>query len=620
MNLTYTGRGGRKVTRRTRVSGSGMRTSKQVGTRVIMVCDMQNIYLNSGAKRCNDAGKEFIADIKHLFNACTNDTTINTHFIVGRHMNVEHVGNQSHVHKDIIDELHKLDKCNHCTYEVIFTGIDSKKSRHITTFIPGNGIYSGGFSFRNMSSVELCTCTLETAEQTTKYALSGSTDLTGQQTNTITAFYVCGASMDSSVYATASYMRISDKKSIPVTILKDLVRRDMDDVYKDNLSTHNFDDSCRGWKVNVEYSHTAIHGMTPLKNQRLVLLVDVQNDFMELKGVPLPTIGADTAFIDELVAYIEECDADESVHTTFVVSRDYHPTGHMSCPQFGVHCIQGTRGSHINTRICDALESLKNSRLHVVFKGISKTIDSLTLLRPPSGTDEGVGGFWFPDEDQSNILRTNNYATIGVNGLVRSYAIVDAIRIGKVTTIELCGLQGDVCVLKSAQAVREVIDLQTQTGRPYIWIPPNLVRCHDTDKLPPPYSRFSTAFSNELLGQRISTDPFIPKTRRGRPDPKNQQSDATRFSDSFVQKCKQNRVSVGVSGLDPERTHETLSTRGRVAHDTHTYPSEYTSTQTSSLSIECTDAEQAKHQIQLFLEKHQGTRIKIGVTVTYDVT
>jgi len=125
-----------------------------------------------------------------------------------------------------------------------------------------------------------------------------------------------------------------------------------------------------------------------------LLVIDMQVDF-------LPGGAFGVAEGDQTIDGI--CDLMKKFHgagATVLATREYHPRDHCSFFEqggpFPAHCVQGTRGSFLDEKIAATMqpylkeqedlqkekkEDAPRSRMHVVYKGISRDIDSFGGFR-----------------------------------------------------------------------------------------------------------------------------------------------------------------------------------------------------------------------------------------------
>lgn len=143
-------------------------------------------------------------------------------------------------------------------------------------------------------------------------------------------------------------------------------------------------------------------------SQHGLLVIDMQNDFLEGGALAVPDSNAVLAPINALL---------QRDFAVALASKDWHPPNHVSFEAQGgpwpTHCIAGTKGAELSP-------SLAQHRLtHIIHKGIQQDCDSYSVFF-------------------DNARRRST----GVSGLLRDLGLKH---------LTLCGLALDVCVAASAR-------------------------------------------------------------------------------------------------------------------------------------------------------------------------
>ncbi len=141
---------------------------------------------------------------------------------------------------------------------------------------------------------------------------------------------------------------------------------------------------------------------------KMLLIVDPQIDF--ITGA-LPVPGAEKA-MDDLATYVE---ANANNYTIICVTCDRHPLRHSSFTDFGgiwpIHCVESSVGAAIWPPLMEALEK-QSTLVRILYKGEQMEKDEYSIFQSKKGAAE---------------MEKN-------------------IKASKISTIDICGLAGDICV------------------------------------------------------------------------------------------------------------------------------------------------------------------------------
>ena len=151
-----------------------------------------------------------------------------------------------------------------------------------------------------------------------------------------------------------------------------------------------------------------------------LIVVDVQNDF--LPGGALGISGADS--IIEPINQLMDC------FDFVVATQDFHPEGHCSFGLWPVHCVQGTYGAELSSK-------LNLSKINaIITKGMNPGIDSYSAF--------------FDNErkhktDLEDLLKKKGVKRLLIAGLATDYCV-------KWTALDGLELGFDVVLAKEAVA------------------------------------------------------------------------------------------------------------------------------------------------------------------------
>lgn len=159
-----------------------------------------------------------------------------------------------------------------------------------------------------------------------------------------------------------------------------------------------------------------------MKKNSILFIVDMQNDFIDGS---LAVKGANEA-VDYLIKHIDK-HADEELYNAVILTRDWHPEEHISFNEWPVHCVAGTKGAELPTRLEDKLmDTFGYKFVYYENKGCSK------------------------DKDEYSIF-ANERRGHEVQELIKGYSYD-----GDYTDITVCGIAGDVCVYNT---IKDMIKL-----------------------------------------------------------------------------------------------------------------------------------------------------------------
>lgn len=158
---------------------------------------------------------------------------------------------------------------------------------------------------------------------------------------------------------------------------------------------------------------------------KTLIIVDAQYDFME--DGKLPVQGA-TKALDSIVEYLNSGEI-----STVITTQDWHCGKHESFVseggQFPEHCVQGTHGADIYAPI---EEAIKNNNIFCI-----------TLLK--GCHSEEFTAFTHISEKYSHWLE---YSTTDFSD--------PYIQFHEDEVVQICGLAGDICVMNTAIALKEL--------------------------------------------------------------------------------------------------------------------------------------------------------------------
>lgn len=141
-----------------------------------------------------------------------------------------------------------------------------------------------------------------------------------------------------------------------------------------------------------------------------LLVVDVQNDFCP--GGALAVAGGD--------AVVPVINAWMPCFSTVIASRDWHPATSVHFDGWPPHCVAGTYGAQFRT-------------------GLDTSRFLLVLDKGTGNADDGYSAFEATSEDLGSWLRARDITTLHVCGLATDYCVLhtvlDALRLGFGVTV-----------------------------------------------------------------------------------------------------------------------------------------------------------------------------------------
>ncbi len=150
--------------------------------------------------------------------------------------------------------------------------------------------------------------------------------------------------------------------------------------------------------------------------KKILLVIDVQNDFCEGGALVVKNADDVVPVINELIA--------KGNYDIVIATKDWHPPDHVSFQpeQIGkAHCVQGTKGAELHPALNHAAIT------YVQHKGMERDVDCNSAFR---------------DNDGRNLTGLSDY--------IRTQAGEDA-------EIHICGLVTNRCVKLSALDARELL-------------------------------------------------------------------------------------------------------------------------------------------------------------------
>ena len=154
--------------------------------------------------------------------------------------------------------------------------------------------------------------------------------------------------------------------------------------------------------------------MTNNVNQSLLLLVDVQYDFINgslaVEGAP--------AVMDALANYIDALP--QGTFDRIIMTADFHPYQHASFKDNGglwpVHCVQHTHGASIYQPVFDAVKK-QYPEAQVLTKGEDKAVDEYSIMANKDSAKKLLA-----------IIEENGIQEIYIAGLCGDYCVGNSIK------------------------------------------------------------------------------------------------------------------------------------------------------------------------------------------------
>lgn len=146
--------------------------------------------------------------------------------------------------------------------------------------------------------------------------------------------------------------------------------------------------------------------------KRMLLIIDAQYDFI---NGSLPVGGAEKA-MNELSRFMDE--SQKGVYDYIVLTADFHTWNHVSFGEWPVHCVAHTHGAAIWQPVLESAYRLCDNTV-VLTKGTLKDVDEYSIMKNA--------------ESRAKLVPM----------------------LGKVDSIDVCGIAGDICVLNSIKDLVE---------------------------------------------------------------------------------------------------------------------------------------------------------------------
>ncbi|MDX2110405.1 MAG: nicotinamidase [Verrucomicrobiota bacterium] len=135
------------------------------------------------------------------------------------------------------------------------------------------------------------------------------------------------------------------------------------------------------------------------KEQTALLVIDVQNDFMEGGALAITDASHILPVVNERIH--------SGDYSVIVATQDMHPADHESFKLWPPHCVENTRGAELHP-------GLSRDRINLIFrKGMNRNVDSY--------------GAFYDNEGRSTHL-------------------VDFLKAAGITAVDVVGLATDYCV------------------------------------------------------------------------------------------------------------------------------------------------------------------------------
>ncbi len=149
------------------------------------------------------------------------------------------------------------------------------------------------------------------------------------------------------------------------------------------------------------------------KNNKALLIIDYQNDFVDSKNGSLYVKNAEK-LLPNILNKINECKKNNYL---IIASKDWHPRTHNSFKIWPSHCIQNEKGSFLyklDEKIFDK----------IILKGQNIDRESYSAFFDETGTSNGLDEY----------LKQNNVNELIICGVALdicvSHSFVDAIKLG----------------------------------------------------------------------------------------------------------------------------------------------------------------------------------------------
>ena len=143
-------------------------------------------------------------------------------------------------------------------------------------------------------------------------------------------------------------------------------------------------------------AHAAIN---PRQDRTALLVIDVQNDFMEGGALAVPGAAGIRPAINRRLA------SDD--YALAIGTQDMHPEDHASFAVWPRHCVEGTPGAELHP-------GLRKDRLAVIWrKGMDRGVDSYGAFFDNAGAPTRL----------ADLLRAHGITAVDVVGLATDYCV-----------------------------------------------------------------------------------------------------------------------------------------------------------------------------------------------------
>ena len=137
----------------------------------------------------------------------------------------------------------------------------------------------------------------------------------------------------------------------------------------------------------------------PPKAKTALLVIDVQNDFMEGGTLAVPDAATILPTVNDRIA------SDD--YQLVVATQDMHPENHASFGLWPVHCVQGTLGAELHPK-------LLRDRIHIIWrKGTDHAVDSYGAFFDNTGATTHL----------TDLLKAKGITAVDVVGLATDYCV-----------------------------------------------------------------------------------------------------------------------------------------------------------------------------------------------------
>ncbi len=141
--------------------------------------------------------------------------------------------------------------------------------------------------------------------------------------------------------------------------------------------------------------------MKPLSpaNSTALLVIDVQNDFMEGGALGIANASHILPVVNERIA--------SGDYGLIVATQDMHPEDHVSFGIWPPHCVRNTRGAELHP-------GLLKDRVHIIWrKGIETAVDSYGAFLDNNGRSTHL----------ADLLKASGVIAVDIVGLATDYCV-----------------------------------------------------------------------------------------------------------------------------------------------------------------------------------------------------